>query len=519
MRVLIVYLFVFLSPGFALAQKYGYSFTNGWRSILLVKQDTGNVVSSLNNEDSIGSSYHFFAQDRFSDDLKLTNTSLFRDKSGKQAMNSQHSSFAVDTINSTLIIGGLYQDSTSDITFGALYEFSGENLKVSKYKFGYGAFVMDLLKHDTQMYMLGVYNNTSAPSERLRAFVATQDSQVNWMYGCEGYQSQGGCELEARQLLKIDDGFLMVGITFSGYEYNLRDPLIIKINEKGEEQWRLDLGNDTTSGFNLVVAPLANGNYLATFSDIYWKPRREPPDRDNRRPVLNEKGTVKCVIFDSDGLITERYDLDQELRFKNLDGIDDLESNHLIQTEDSSIIIVGNTLDNGSNGDYMGFILKLDKNGAYQWYRRLELNINGGGGEERLYINGVTEMDNGSFALAGEYRSEVSDSFPLGIQRGVIILADEFGCIEPGCELKDNVGDLTHKSFTSVYPNPSTGKITVITQLGDPLEIMVYSVSGQLVQSENFRGSVNMELNKGFYILHIINQSSGLYEVKKVLVQ
>lgn len=178
--------------------------------------------------------------------------------------------------------------------------------------------------------------------------------------------------------------------------------------------WRLELTNDSTTYHNLLIAPLANGNFLATYQDYYHKPYHDEQG-DNRWPEPNEDCTVHLIEFHSDGNIIRDWDLKSKLQhvFEKGRSQEALQS-HLILTSDSSIIIVGNTHRSELNYYEVGYALKLDKYGKYNWFRRYgpKLSNPTGFNQQKLSLNGVTELSNGSLALAGEYKSAPSDSSP-----------------------------------------------------------------------------------------------------------
>ena len=88
---------------------------------------------------------------------------------------------------------------------------------------------------------------------------------------------------------------------------NVRDGLVIKIDSMGRELWRLPIANDTFSVFNLQIAPLANGHYLATWHNPLYKPYMDPSR--HRIPQGNTKLTTWVLEFDDEGNTIKKWNL------------------------------------------------------------------------------------------------------------------------------------------------------------------------------------------------------------------
>src|SRR5690606_12768118 len=131
--------------------------------------------------------------------------------------------------------------------------------------------------------------------------------------------------------------------------YNaIKEGLIIKTDSMGNERWRLRIKNDSTTCYNLLVAPLANGNYLATYQDYYYKPYKSP--NNNQWPETNKSMTIWFSEFDDSGNILRTWNLKEELKHRFPYEPQPNLHNHLVVAKDSAIIITGNTGTNGTNG-------------------------------------------------------------------------------------------------------------------------------------------------------------------------
>ncbi|MFT4521367.1 MAG: hypothetical protein ACI8ZN_000297 [Bacteroidia bacterium] len=145
-------------------------------------------------------------------------------------------------------------------------------------------------------------------------------------------------------------GYLLVSEARAGYEVKMRDPIIIKVDSNGKEVWRLDFVNDTFCGLNVVVAPLANGNYIATYLNTFYKPYMKP---DEVRDVVlfNREVSTLFVEFNPTGQIVNRWNLDEELRYQlSFENLHQNEHNRMINTNDGGIALAGTTYFDGEFG-------------------------------------------------------------------------------------------------------------------------------------------------------------------------
>jgi hypothetical protein len=342
----------------------------------------------------------------------------------------------------------------------------------------------------------------------------------------------GDCIMLPKQIIPTnDDSYLLVN-TLKPVPFiyrNIYQGLIIKVDSLGTEQWRLPIWEDSTSVHDLVVAPLANGNFLAMYQNFYYQPYMEPP-YTNRYPAPNLNMISHFVEFSNSGDIIRKYNLKEKLKNRYKYEAQYNAGSHFMIGRDSSILICGTTSNSKEAvySDQQGFLLKLDKNGQYLWYRQYELSIATpyNGGKENIFSYGITALKNGGYALAGEYRSDPSASFPNGTQRGLVLFVDEYGCMEPGCQINDNISVDELKAANalfSVYPNPTSGRVQITSANKQiPEKVEVYDMQGRAVDYtlNNRLTSNQITLNSpsGIYYLKIY-RTDGFYETYKIIKQ
>mgnify|MGYP006125654993 CR=1 FL=1 len=502
------------------AQVYSYRFIQGWTALRAIDSSliVGLSTDSQNGYSIVLSRVEFSSQ--FKEYRPQNSFSI-----------SLLSAFGIYNYNQSNVVTGHYINSDTD-RIATVLEFD-ENLEIVN-KIDYSGDEINYsvlsIPHNGGFYHLG-QQKSKDPANRYKLFFSKYDDTGSQLfsktYECGGISVGGGCTMETSNMIMEDsNSFILAAVGSAHYipYTNIKNGLIIKVDSMGGEQWRLAIENDSTTCHNLLIAPLANGNFLATWQDYYYKPFKSPTN--NRYPESNKNTTIWCAEFSTEGQIIRTWNLQEALRYKGTPP-EIAFHNHLIVSEDSNIIIVGNTRDYGTNGYDLGYALKLDKFGEYQWLRQYEINISkpDGNGQEKLFLNGVTELKNGSFALAGEYRSDPSDSFPNGTQRGVVLFVDEFGCLEPGCQLTDGVAELqTKQAVFRVYPNPSSGQIEVRSERLDIRlkKIEVFDMQGMLVYSQSSTSSsltsTISHLSSNLYYLKIY-RDDGLFEVHKVILR
>ena len=122
----------------------------------------------------------------------------------------------------------------------------------------------------------------------------------------------------------------------------------------------------------------------------------------------------------------------------------------------------------------------------------------------------LTQTSDGGFLIAGEYFSPPSTMFPSGIQSGVVIKLDEYGCLEPDCQLV-GVEEQTKHSF-KLYPNPASDVVELNSGVVIDL-VNIYDVRGQLLFSESvnsYSTKFNLaDYSKGIYLVEVI-QTNGV---------
>jgi hypothetical protein len=531
MRKLTIILYVLSICHWAGAQQvYTYLLTDGWHAAKAFDygNDTCVIVGLISDPDP--SEYHRFHFTTINAVNEVLDVDTFKLSDTDYA--SYQSPFGVSFGNDRLLLNGFLGSE------GFSFEFN-KKLKLEQNKtISYGTLSAVYGSINTadyrQIYYGGYQDGTRGNTVQTYLNIISENDTIIKIFNNENLLSNyGNCITLPNQIIQASNSSFLLVNTLKPVALTVRgisQGLVIKVDSLGREQWRLPIWEDSTSVYNLVVAPMTNGNYLAVYQDLYSQPYMSAADNySNRYPAPNQKSVAWFVEFDEDGQILRKWNIRKELENKR--GVQDrywTSFSHFLVEQDGSILLVGSSRDNGKYGYDVGFLLKLDGNGKYQWYRQYEISINKPYtvGKENIFCYGVTHLAKGGYALAGEYRSDPSDSFPAGTQRGLVLFVDSFGCLEPGCEVNDKIGIdevQAKQEYFTVYPNPSNGNIQITSSNNQkPDKIEVFDMQGRVVHftiNDPFTApSSTLHCPAGVYYLKIY-RTDGYYETHKIIIQ
>jgi len=79
--------------------------------------------------------------------------------------------------------------------------------------------------------------------------------------------------------------------------------------------------------------------------------------------------------------------------------------------------------------------------------------------------------------------------------------------------------DLAHNSFATVFPNPATNIVTIITSTNDPSQITLCDVASRKLMQQKFIGSTTLNIEtlaKGIYLYEVRNENGVVKQGKVV---
>ena len=188
---------------------------------------------------------------------------------------------------------------------------------------------------------------------------------------------------------------------------------------------------------------------------------------------------------------------------------------------DGGLELENEFLFSGHQGD-SALMFKFSNDLALQWqrfYRHPDQEVNEA--SDRTRINAIKQADDGGFLLPGVYYGQEGSVILDGEVAALVIKVDEFGCLEPGCELLDDIYENeTFLSSLLLFPNPVDAKLNlhISDDYVNDLDLKIYSSLGQLLL---YREGINAaqeidvsQLEKGLYILQLIAREGQSRELK-----
>lgn len=339
-------------------------------------------------------------------------------------------------------------------------------------------------------------------------------------YGCKDYP---GCNYFSRQVIPLPKGKkLIVGLKVAPATINLNEPKIFILDSNNKVEFKLAVEDDTFCLFDIMVGQISDSQFVAVTCNSAYKPYKK--DSNNPNALTNYNRSYLLVPFDVQGNVDKPINLDSELRFKLQDQDYRCVPNKIIQTRDGGLAVAGETDYITSFGAHVGFLLKLDSNANFEWFRKYPLNISTpfDDGQVLSVLYDVYQNEDHTYVLTGEYFTASCDSFPKGAQLGMLLFVDQYGCLEPGCEQKDYIKGIKKRRnpvFT-VFPNPSSGNLTIRGKDGiRPQKVEIFNAVGKIIYESGYPPVMKLSIHlPGVYFVRITPQNL-ITETHKILVR
>ncbi len=221
-----------------------------------------------------------------------------------------------------------------------------------------------------------------------------QDTWVK-VFGGSGYGGSGDDSGESI-ITTPDGGYVLTGVTnsndgdFKGMNKGGRDIFVIKLDSRGDVQWKKTIGSSEYDRSNSITTAPDGGCVLTGLAASY----------DGDFNGINKGGADIFVIK-----LDSRGDVQWKKTFGGL-FLDDGRS--ITTTPDGGFVLTGYTYANygdfeGMNqGEWDIFVIKLDSRGSVEWKK----TFGGTGGEEG---NSITTSPDGGYVLTGVTSSNDGD--------------------------------------------------------------------------------------------------------------
>ncbi len=272
-----------------------------------------------------------------------------------------------------------------------------------------------------------------------RIWLLKTDSLGNKLW--ERFYGEGNEYFQGHSVVQTGDGgYVIGGFKFKiGYNYT-GDPLIIKVDSLGNEEWRINPGNPNVNDNKVMVALASDGNIIAgtNFGVVQ--------NGDNR----DAENKIMKISFN--GQIIWSYNYGESKP-----------DNFLLNT---TVLLNGNIISNGSYTSYYqgeqfpittSWILCVDSLGNQLWYKEYAL-LTGHNSFNDLYD--VRETADGGLIGVGKVDPVVPDTGTADIW---VMKMDSLGCLWEGCDTTVDVVETVwgRGNTFKLYPNPVSDAFTI----------------------------------------------------------
>jgi len=520
MKKEILFLILIVSGFSTMSQERFFEFLPGWRNHIVIPNDSGYISYGLG---SLEFSQHFFQFNSLSLQGMIDSSWIFSIDTATSTSSHGYPNSVLPFDNSNYI-SGLAVGEIGGKVFGTLIEFDQQfmdTIRTSVYNLSIDTRMHIVIKNNENNLIVGGEQELSFANYFPFLYEMDLDGNIIWS---KSYSCGNNCDLIPYHIQKAsDNGYFFIckeSHDLGSGNYSEKTA-IIKTDSLGNEEYRLHPGNPdlfTVAGW---VLPTDDGNYITAYSDIMII--------TETLPQANPDKTIWINKFDING--NNIFDISL---WDYLPKVPDFGTGYryiirqMLITPDDNLLIVGATAT-------IGFILKITQQGVPLWFRFISPPQAEGNdaGAEWTKILGITPTADGGYIMAGEYFSSPGNIYPQGIQTAFAAKVDEFGCLEPGCQIGDGVAELTKADLgLKVYPNPSNGFVNVSVSENVNIDrIRIYELSGRVVlvqvtyqspQPPSPRGSsISLDVSglvAGMYLIEV-ETKDGYREVKRLVIE
>ena len=279
-----------------------------------------------------------------------------------------------------------------------------------------------------------------------------------------------------------DSGFAIGGYKYTPGHSETGDPIVIKTDSLGNQQWTKNLGGPIKDNKAMLCLDydgniLVGTNYGDEMSgdDVYSR--------------------INIIKLDNEGNIIWNKKYGKSMIYNYLLNI--------LVLSDSNIIAVGTIPSTFPHT--VGWLLKVSNNGDSLWYREYDILH---GNQSMNQLNDVIETSDNGLLSCGYVFPMQPDT---GTQDAWVIKLDSIGYDTPGCDTTVAIPEIVYKNTEDelyIYPNPASNVLNIqypITNDECKSIISIYDVFGRKVKE--------IKLQKGQQQLKvdISNWHNGLY--------
>ena len=235
-----------------------------------------------------------------------------------------------------------------------------------------------------------------------------------------------------------DGGYAIGGFMFKIGSISRGDPLILKTDSLGNEQWRINPGNPDVDDNKVMLTTDDDGNIIAG------------TNYGTQESGDNQWMVVKIMKVTPEG----------EIMWDN----DYTESGYDKFLLNTTILNNGNIVTNGSVRNFgdneprrTSWILSVDSSGNQLWYREYNLLL---GTNSFNYLYDVKQGVSNGLVGCGMVSPVIPDTGTVDIW---VMKMDSVGCLEAGCDTIVGLAEINKNPMHGfrVFPNPASSELTI----------------------------------------------------------
>lgn len=366
------------------------------------------------------------------------------------------------------------------------------------------------IPNDSTYFIAGKWGD--GENAHIRVWNYSNEFAERWNYNVFNCEL---CIINPKQLLPLSNGNLAIMYdkvsNLNSAFMEREEAIIVILDGTTGEQIGNDIlvgdyeGNSIWAGGMVEV----DGNIMVSYTEPYYFD-------DTGQWHFSDSSNVQFQWFTTAGELVDHVSLLEETP----SGID-VPSGYQYRVSQMQHLDDGNILVTGTSG-YGGMLLKVNQEGDLIWFREHfphdpEEN-NALTWETNIFY--ATPTSDGGFLCAGQYRSDPGSLYPSGIQTAFALKVDEYGCLEPGCQV--GVEELSLQQDLVVYPNPNNGQFNIQLPATYGNQLSIYNPLGQLVQPISYPTGVQYSIDlsthpKGIYQVLLHNEDGGVFRAKVVV--
>ena len=309
---------------------------------------------------------------------------------------------------------------------------------------------------------------------------------------------------QGHSIVQTTDGGYVIG----GYKFKIGvsgagDPLIIKTDSLGNEEWRINPGNPDVDDNKVMVAMAADGNIIAG------------TNYGTQSSGDNQWMVIKLMKITMEGEVLWDYNYGESGYDKFLLNTTVLKNGNIVT---NGVI----TLFGDDDPWETSWILCVDSLGNELWYREYVLLEGQNSFNDLLHV--IQTSDNGLIGCGMVMPGLPYDTGTVDIW---VMKMDSLGCVEAGCDTTVDVITYfeSEASGFRINPNPVRGVFTVAlaSETTEASILQLYDMYGTKVKEIRFPiGILSIKVNSsgwqgGVYLAVLSSKSKPVFSLKFVV--